>query len=124
MEKLAGWLEKAAGGRRRESHSGGAREAHDAATAERLTLKGMKALRMSEAGLQRSSKAEPEKVALAWWLRRRTSVSLRWVAQRLQMGQYTRVSQAVSRMNRKPGRKLRALREKLVALEPENKSVA
>jgi putative transposase len=124
LEKLAGWLEKAAAGRRRESHSGGAREAHDEAAAERLTLKGMKALGMSEAGLQRSSKAEPEKVALAWWLRRRTSVSLRWVAQRLQMGQYTRVSQAVSRMNRKPGRKLRALREKLVALEPENKSVA
>ena len=59
---------------------------------------------------------------LAWWLRQRTTVSLRWVSERLGMGQYTRVSQAVSRMKRKPGRKLRRVREVLLA--SENKTEA
>ncbi|HEX3624562.1 MAG TPA: transposase, partial [Verrucomicrobiae bacterium] len=34
--------------------------------------------------------------------------TLRWVAERLQMGQYTRVTKAVIRMNRKPGSKIAA----------------
>ena len=42
-------------------------------------------------------KGAPEKVVLAGWLRERTTVSLRWVAERLGMGHYTRVTQAVSR---------------------------
>ena len=37
---------------------------------------------------------------LAWWLRRRTTVSLRWVGERLRVGHYTRA-------NRKPAKKLR-----------------
>ena len=60
------------------------------------------------------------KVVLAWWLRQRTTVLLRWVSERLGMGQYTRVSQAVCRMKRKPGRKLRRVREVLLAAEHEN----
>jgi hypothetical protein len=55
-----------------------------------------------------------EKVALAWWLRERTTVSLRWVSRQLEMGHYSRVSQAVSRMARKPSRKLEKLKAKLM----------
>jgi hypothetical protein len=55
---------------------------------------------------------------LAWWLRERTTVSLRWVSQRLGMGHYSRVSQAVSRMRRRPGRKLEKLKAKLMQAEP------
>ena len=57
--------------------------------------------------------AAPEKVALAWWLRQNSTVSLRWVSQRLQMGHYTRVTQAVSRMNRNPDKRLKKLGRKL-----------
>jgi len=117
MEKLAKWLEKGAKGRRVESHSGPAREAHDEMAAERWTLKGAKLLGITMAELVGLPRRAPEKVALAWWLRRRTSASLRWVSERLQMGHYTTVTQAVSRMNRKPGRKLRALREILAGSE-------
>jgi len=35
----------------------------------------------------------------------------------LGMGHYTRVTQAVSRMNRKPGRKLEQLRQRLLETE-------
>ena len=65
------------------------------------------------AGLSGSA---PEKVALAWWLRRRTTVSLRWVSERLSMGHYTRVTQAVSRAERRPGRKLNQIKRKLFRL--------
>ena len=61
-----------------------------------------------------------EKVVLAWWLRRRTTVSLRWVSERLGMGHYTRVTQAVSRMERKPGRRLKQIRAKLEQLEKKH----
>jgi hypothetical protein len=121
LARLEAWLAKAAGGRTREAHSGGAREAHDEAAAERLTLRGLKALGISRAGLEDLPGNAPEKVALAWWLRRRTTVSLRWVSGRLRMGHYTQVTQAVSRMSRKPGRKHRPLRDKLLALEAGEK---
>ena len=62
------------------------------------------------------SKGAAEKVVLAWWLRQRTTVSLRWVSERLGMGHYTRVTQAISRMNRRPGRGLRVLQRKLERL--------
>jgi hypothetical protein len=44
-------------------------------------------------------------------------VPLIWVAERLHMGHYTSVTQAVSRMNRRPGRQLKPLRERLTKLE-------
>jgi putative transposase len=120
LEKLEGWLAQAVQGRQRESHSGGAREAHDAAPAERLMKKGMTALGLTPVRLEQLPGTAPEKVALAWWLRRRTTVSLAWVSDRLRMGHYTQVTQAVSRMNRKPGRALRLVRKKLLTLEAKS----
>ena len=67
----------------------------------------------SVAGLSRNA---PAKVVLAWWLRRQTTVSLRWVSDRLCMGHYTRVTQAVSRAERRPGRKLNQIKRKLLRL--------
>jgi hypothetical protein len=120
LEELEAWLAKAANGRKRESHSGGARDAHDEAAGEKLTRRGAKVLGIASDELARMPRTAPEKVALAWWLRQRTTVSLRWVSERLGMGHYTRVTQAVSRMNRKPGRQLWRMREKLLASESDN----
>ncbi len=99
--------------RRREAFSGGARKTHDAAAAERALARGLKALGLRAKALARLPKGAPEKVALAWWLRRPTTVPRRWVSERLHMGHYSRVSQAMSRMSRQPGRKLDQLRRKL-----------
>lgn len=117
LEKLENWLAKAVKGRQRESQAGKAREAHDTAAAERMLRQGMKALGLKASVLDQLPKSAAEKVALAWWLRRRTTVPLRWVGERLGMGHYTAVTQAVSRMNRKPARKLRSMRETLLRLE-------
>ena len=47
---------------------------------------------------------------------RSTAVPLRRVSERLAMGHYTRVTQAMSRMNRRSGRRLQVLRRKLEGL--------
>ncbi len=115
-QKLERKLEQAVQGRKRESHSGGARQAHDAAAAEKLLVAGLAALGIGRDKLRELPKTAPEKVALAWWLRGRTTVPLQWVGERLRMGHYTRVTQAVSRANRKPGPKLKRLCDRLLKL--------
>jgi hypothetical protein len=75
--------------------------------------RGLEALGLSEAELVELAKGAAEKVVLAWWVRQRTTVPLRWVSERLGMGHYSRVARAVSRMRRRPGRKLEKLRREL-----------
>src|SRR5271170_1625897 len=66
-------LEKAARGRRRKSPSGAARRAHDELAAEKMLQAGLKVLGLRMEGLQVMRKGAPEKVALAGWLRGRTT---------------------------------------------------
>ncbi len=121
-EKLRARLAALVAGKKRESHSGGAKRAHGEAAAQKLLAKGLAVLGVGLRELQRLPKSTPEKTVLAWWLRERTTVSLRWVSEELGMGHYTRVTQAVSRMNRKPGGKLEKLEtEKLKAANGEIK---
>ncbi|HEV2435612.1 MAG TPA: transposase [Verrucomicrobiae bacterium] len=117
VEKLQEHLEGALKGRQRESHNGGAKVAHDEAAAEEELNRGFRLLSLNEAALERLPKGAPEKVVLAWWLRRRTTVSLRWVSERLSLGHYTRVTQAISRVERRPGRKINQIKCKLARLE-------
>ncbi len=116
-EKLITRLRRATEGRRRESHSGPARLAHDLAAAEQRLAAGMRALGLNETAVRNLPKGAPEKLALAWWLREHTTVTLRWVAQRLGMGHYTRVTQAISRVSRRPSRELARLQRRLEALQ-------
>jgi putative transposase len=109
-------------GKKRESHSGGARRAHGETAARMLLASGLAALELSQADLEGLPKGAPEKTVLAWWLRERTTVPLRWVGQMLAMGHYTRVTQAVSRMNRKPGSKLEKLKRCLLDLDTEERA--
>jgi putative transposase len=112
-------MEQAVKGRLRESHSGRAKQLHGEAAAERWVAAGMKVLGLDARGLENLEMGALEKVAMAWLVRERTTVPLRWVSGRLGMGHYTRVTQAVSRMRRRPGRKLRQMRRKLARLGAE-----
>ncbi len=118
-EKLREGLKKAMQGRRRESHSGLAKVAHDRAAAEQRLKQALEILGLDERFLEQMAKGCAEKVVLAWWLRENTTVTLRWVAERLGMGHYTRVTKAISRMVRRPGKKLEKIRRQLAALETE-----
>jgi putative transposase len=117
LDQLKEKLEAIVTGKKRESHSGGARRAHGETAAQHLLAKGLTALKLSRLDLEELPKGAAEKIVLAWWLRERTTVSLRWVGQTLAMGHYTRVTQAVSRMRRKPGRKLEKMKESLLKAE-------
>jgi REP element-mobilizing transposase RayT len=112
-------LQRMLRGKKRESHSGPARQRHDEAAAEQYVVKGLKALGLTEPKLNAMPKGAPEKLVLAWWLRSQTTMPLRWVSERLNMGHYTRVTQAMSRLRRKPGRELARLQRKLMS-EIEN----
>jgi hypothetical protein len=114
FDQLKTRLGKLVAGKRRESHTGGARQAHDETAARALLVKGLKALGRSEGEAAVLPKGAPEKTVLAWWLREWTTVSLRWVSEALAMGHDTRVSQAVNRLRRKPGRKLKRLQQLLL----------
>jgi len=81
---------------RRETHGVEERRAHDEAAARMLLSRGLRKLGLRAGELAGLPKGRTEKQVLAWWLRGRTSVSRRWVAQALAMGYETRVSQAVS----------------------------
>ena len=66
------------------------------AAAEKALRQAFKALGLDESDLAQMAKSAAEKLVLAWWLRQRTTVGLRWVSERLRMGHFTRVSQAVT----------------------------
>jgi hypothetical protein len=117
QEQLKEKLGAIVAGKKRESHSGGAQQAHGETAAGTLLAEGLAALGLSRSNLEELPKGAPEKTVLAWWLRDRTTVSLRWVGQMLAMGHYTRVTQAVSRMSRHPGRKLEKLKQRLLKTE-------
>ena len=114
LEQLQEKLGAIVAGKQRESHSGGARRAHGEAAARTFLAEGLAALGLCRSDLKALPKGAPEKTVLAWWLREQTTVSLRWIGQMLAMGHYTRVTQAVSRMQRKPGRKLEKMKRSLL----------
>jgi len=117
LSRLEGCLDEVMEGRRRESHSGEAKATHDQAAAEGDLKRALVAFGLSEGGLQELPKNAPEKRVLAWWLRQRTTVSLRWLSERLAMGHFTRVSQAIGEVKDRPDRRLERLKGKLNRLE-------
>ena len=118
LEKLEGYLEDAVHGRQRESHSGQAKAAHGEAAAEKALRDALSVLKLSGGELEQLPKSAPEKAVLAWWLRQRTTVPLRWVSERLAMGHVSRVSQAVGQIRRQPARKHEQLKRLLAAGQP------
>jgi hypothetical protein len=115
--RLRGQIQRVVRGRRRESHRGAAKAEHGEQAAEKLLRQGLVSLGLAAENLARPPKVSPEKAALAGWLRERTTVSLRWVGARLQMGHYTNASGGVRKM--KPGglRRFREARAKLQILD-------
>jgi hypothetical protein len=119
MAKLERAVAGVRAGKRRESHSGPAKWAHEQSAAEQQLKRGLAALGLESQALAALPKGAPEKLVLAWWVRRRTTVPLRWVSERLAMGHYSRVTHALSQVARKPSRKLQRLRNKLLRIAAE-----
>jgi hypothetical protein len=64
-------------------------------------------------GLEEMRKGAPEKVALAWWIRERTTASLRWVSERLRMGHSGNASQGARKLSRTGARQLKQMKSVL-----------
>ena len=122
-DRLKDLLENALEGKRRQSYAGGALRAHDERGATALLKMGLKALEVTRKSMGRMSKGAPEKQAMAWLLRTRTAVSRRWVAERLAMGDESRVTQAVATVKAARAGKRREFRERLGAACDEEPSL-
>jgi REP element-mobilizing transposase RayT len=72
--------------RRGAEHYGAERLETDLEKAERLLRAELKARRWQEADLSKRAKGDPAKVAMAGRLREETTVTVKWIAARLQMG--------------------------------------
>ena len=89
------FLEKVMEGKRRDSFSGAGAASHDEKEAERLLERGFEVLGIDDGTLMEMKKGAEEKAALAMLIRNRTTVSNRWIADRLCMGHPGRVSHLV-----------------------------
>jgi hypothetical protein len=74
------------------SHYGAERHETDSQKAERLVQEELRILGWAEAELHCRREGDPRKVAIARRLRQETTMSLKWIAQRLDMGSWTCVS--------------------------------
>jgi hypothetical protein len=77
---------------RRGGHYGAELREADAAQAERVVAEELRRRGWREAELTLRRKADPERVEMAWRLRRETTITLKWIAKRLRMGVWTHVS--------------------------------
>jgi hypothetical protein len=60
-----------------------------------LLAQGLAALQLEAGGFPSRPKGAPEKQVLAWWLCQHTTARRRWVSERLEMGDESRVTQAI-----------------------------
>jgi hypothetical protein len=68
--------------------------------AERIVVRELKRLGWAEADLESRRKGDPGKVRLARQLRQETTMTLKWIAERLKMGTWTHVSNRLSQLKK------------------------
>ncbi len=99
---------------RKDSYVGLAKQAHGRVEAERLLAEGLAALGVKAKELTELPKGMAEKRVLAWWLRQRTTVGRRWISERLEMGDESRVSRACQLVKAGRDAELERSRKRLV----------
>lgn len=109
---------------RRSSYGGAARAAHDTAQAKALLERGLSTLGLSLKSVVAMPKGAVEKQALAWLLRTRTVIGRTWIAEQLEMGDASRVTQACHLARSSPDSKLAALTAQLGTLEAADEDAA
>ena len=118
LERIGGWLE----GRKAESVNGEAKAARNEADAERWIGMAMAELGLDEGALKTRPKGAEEKLAMAWWLRRHTTLSRQWIARRLGMGHETRVTLAVRSVEALSTGRLARIKRRIERVQPINDS--
>ena len=99
-DQLLEGLGKVLRGKRRDSLDGEGVRARRGREADGQLQRALKALGWSEGEVVAGRKGTARKQLLAWWLRSRTVVGRRWIAERLGMGHDSRVTWAVDAVRR------------------------
>lgn len=81
--------------KRRDSFVGEETQKHDALEAQRLLDLGLQKLGIPGSELSKLKKSDPQKKAIAWLIRKNTSVKNEWIAKALKMGCVSNMSQFV-----------------------------
>jgi len=110
-ERLDGLL---MGRSKNDNYRGNQRREHGPAEAVRLWQEGLKVLGVEEADLLSAKSTRLEKQALAWLMKKNTSVTGKWIAERLQMGHLSTASLAISRFAKDNSRAANRIRKKLL----------
>ena len=84
-------------GRLSEHHNGTEKQESSEQHAERLVAQELQRRRWKEADLALRRKGDREKLKIALRLRRETTMTLKWIAQRLQMGTWTNVANCLAK---------------------------
>jgi hypothetical protein len=79
-------LDEAVSGKRRDSFMGEEIRRHDEREAEKLIQRGLDLFGIAEEDLLMLKKGDDRKKVLAWTIRKKTSVRVEWITQRLKMG--------------------------------------
>ena len=95
-DRLMDWAAGKVAGRKRASYQTGALRAHDEVQAARLLGEGLERLELSAGAAVQLKQSDPRKQALAWLVKSQTVVADEWIAARLQMGDRSNISRAVS----------------------------
>ncbi len=82
-------------GLRRDSIVGEARRLHDERGAERLLFEATRIVGLDLGGKERLKKSDERKQVVAWFLRKKTTMGLDWIAEQLGMGSRANVGRAV-----------------------------
>ncbi len=80
-----------------EHHNGVEKQESAQQHAERLVKEELRRRKWTEADLVNRRKEDRDKVRIALRLRRETTMTLRWIAQRLQMGASTNVANCLAK---------------------------
>ena len=96
-----------------DNYRGSQRREHGEDEAERLLQAGLDLLGLRETEVLEMRNNRVEKQALAWLMNAHSTVTVRWTADRLEMGHPENASRAINRFRRKETRKIVGLRDKL-----------
>ena len=94
-EKLLKIADQVLKGRKESSYSGESKRMHDNKAAEDLVQQAFEILDIAESDVISMKKSDLNKQVIAWLLKKETSVRNAWIADRLCMGHYTAVTNAL-----------------------------
>lgn len=114
--RLLDALEESVRGRKRDSLTGGAKAHHDHAGAEALTQACCRHFGVDLATIQERKYNDPEKQAIAWLLRKKTTVPHGWIVAHITMGSRYSVQNAVKAIDALEGTKNRAWRNQILKI--------